>query len=82
MMCWRQVHLHSLQRQQRPVLGVSLPAALTGRFTARLCACLCVHVCRRSRDKLRETGGAGQPVYVQRLQEASQEAPCCIPTIS
>ena len=42
MICWRQVHLHSLQTQHRPVLGVSIPAALTGRFMAVLCACVCV----------------------------------------
>lgn len=49
MMCWRQVHLHSLQTQHRPVLGVSIPAVLTGRFMASPCVCVlcvCVFVCR------------------------------------
>lgn len=59
MMCWRQVHLHSLQTQHRPVLGVSIPAALTGRFMASLCACASVHVCvfrgRRDKWRARET---------------------------
>lgn len=52
MMCWRQVHLHSLQTQHKPFLGVSIPAALAGRFTASLCVCVYLCVQRSRRDKL------------------------------
>ena len=55
MMCWRQVHLHSLQTQHKPFLGVSVPAALAGRFTASLCVCVCVQKSRRDKLIVRNT---------------------------
>lgn len=47
MMCWKQVHLHSVQTQHKPFLGVSILAAPAGRFTALFCVCICVCMCVR-----------------------------------
>lgn len=81
MMCWRQVHLHSLQTQHRPVLGVSIPAVLTGRFMASPCVCvlcvcvssMCVCLCVGEREIGCVSRGEGRQAKFQQ---------CCIPSIS